>query len=113
MTRPPTALVLVAALVACGGRDQEPYGTCRSAATCAESVNLCIPFHNNRTGRTANLCTKPCATNLDCPSRGVCVPITVGGYTRLCLERCQNDSACTFAGGFCAMVRDGDMACVP
>ncbi len=114
MRRTPASTAAMAALaLACAGRPTEPYGTCRSTATCAETTPTCVSFYNNVTRVSASLCTRACTTNNDCPGRGVCVEIVTGAWQRLCMAPCTRNEDCDFAGGFCGTARDGSRACVP
>jgi hypothetical protein len=94
------ALVVLFALSGCTGTGNNPPtqnlsigAPCGSSAECGDAP----PFACDVT-RTGGYCTRPCATNFDCPIEAVCAPVPGAGS--VCVKKCDTGNDCRFGEGY-------------
>lgn len=103
------------ALVGCRG-DVPTYGPCDDARDCGGD-DRCYRLRFDRSDGSegdGKLCSRPCASDDDCPGEGVCLALAGDvGETFLCLERCP-ELGC-FEGLACTPVTGADVGplCLP
>lgn len=108
-----TSVLLTVA--ACAG-DVPTYGPCDDARDCSGD-DRCYRLRFDRSDGTegdGKLCSRPCASDDDCPDDGTCLALAGDvGATFLCLERCAELDC--YQGLACTPVTGADVGplCLP
>jgi hypothetical protein len=68
----------------------QTYETCGTTSDCASSLDSCFTV---TTTEARSMCTRACATDLDCPGSGRCMSFDAG-RTFLCFEGCATSAQC-------------------
>lgn len=89
-------VVVLLAGVGCGSKadsQSEPIGSpCTNSQHCGTAPYECIL--TSATAYKGGYCTRPCATDGDCPADSLCLP--AGG----CRRRCTDDANCRVDQGY-------------
>ena len=104
-------------LLASCGAGAPTYAACEDDLDCSDPSDACYRLLFDRSDGTSadgNLCSRPCAEDLDCPLSAVCVALAGDpSSTRFCAAACSVSADC-YAGFACTRVEAMDLSlCLP